>query len=82
MELIERESDISLILVDYAMPGMSGAEVARQAIAKRPELPVVFVTGYADLSALQGVDESRIIGKPFLDGELAEKVRAAFGRRE
>ncbi len=57
------------------MPGMNGAELARLAQAKRPTLPVLFVTGFADRSALAGVSEARIVSKPFVDDELAHKVR-------
>jgi CheY-like chemotaxis protein len=64
--------------VDYAMPGMNGAEVARQAYAKRPNLPILFVTGFADRAALEGVSEAYIIGKPFMDNELSKKVDAVL----
>ena len=47
--------------------------------AQRPHLPVLFVTGFVDRGALAGVDESRIIAKPFLPDELADKIRLALG---
>jgi CheY-like chemotaxis protein len=46
---LDRRSDIDLALIDFAMPGMNGAEVARQVQSKRPTLPIVFLTGYSDL---------------------------------
>ena len=78
LDLLEREPNIDLVLVDFAMPGMNGAEVARQAQARRPALPILFVTGFADRSALAGIGEAHIIGKPFVADELADKVRAAL----
>jgi CheY-like chemotaxis protein len=78
LDLIEREAGIDLIIVDFAMPGMNGADVARHVRAKRPTLPVLFVTGFADRTALAGVSEKRVISKPFVDGELADKVRLAL----
>jgi signal transduction histidine kinase/ActR/RegA family two-component response regulator len=78
LDLIEREAGIDLIIVDFAMPGMNGADVARHVRAKRPSLPVLFVTGFADRTALAGVSEKRVISKPFVDDELAEKVRLAL----
>jgi signal transduction histidine kinase/ActR/RegA family two-component response regulator len=78
LDLVEREPNIALILVDFAMPGMNGAEVARQVQARRPTLPILFVTGFADRSALAGVSEGHIIGKPFVADELGDKVRAAL----
>jgi signal transduction histidine kinase/ActR/RegA family two-component response regulator len=78
LDLIEREPEIDLMIADFAMPGMNGAEVARLAQAKRPTLPVLFVTGFADRTALAGIGEAQIISKPFMDDELAHKVRLAL----
>jgi signal transduction histidine kinase/CheY-like chemotaxis protein len=78
LDLLERAPKVDLILIDFAMPGMSGAEVARRVQAKRPALPILFITGFADRTALAGVSEAQIVGKPFLDDELAEKVRLAL----
>jgi CheY-like chemotaxis protein len=78
LDLIEREPKIDLMIADFAMPGMNGAEVARLAQAKRPTLPFLFVTGFADRTALAGVGEARIISKPFIDDEFAHKVRLAL----
>ena len=78
LDHLEHARRIDLLLVDYAMPGMSGADLARQARSLRPSLPTVFITGYADHSALSGIGGSRVIGKPFQPDELARKVRAAL----
>jgi DNA-binding response OmpR family regulator len=66
------------MLIDFAMPGMTGADVARSVHSTKPSLPTLFITGYADHRALQGINESHIIGKPFHPDELAHKVRAAL----
>jgi PAS domain S-box-containing protein len=83
LDLLSREPRISLSLLDYTMPGMTGAEVAHEVHKRRPGLPVVFITGYADLTALKGVGEDRIVQKPFREADLAEKVgrslRMAYG---
>jgi signal transduction histidine kinase/CheY-like chemotaxis protein len=81
LELLERSVNIDLMLIDFAMPGMSGAEVARRVEITRPALPILFVTGYADRAALEGVSEAQIIGKPFIGTELHDKVRTALARR-
>jgi signal transduction histidine kinase len=75
LDLIEREPRIDLLIADFAMPGMNGAEVARLARARRPSMPVLFVTGFADHTALAGISEAEIIRKPFIDDEFADKVR-------
>ena len=75
LDVLAREPKIDLMIVDFAMPGMNGAEVARQAQAKRPSLPILFVTGFSDRSGMAGVDEAHILAKPFVYDELASKVR-------
>jgi PAS domain S-box-containing protein len=83
LDLLAREPRIALSVLDYAMPGMSGAEVAQEAHKRRPGLPVVFITGYADLTALKGVGEHQVVQKPFRETDLADKVgrslRQAYG---
>ncbi|PWB62545.1 MAG: hybrid sensor histidine kinase/response regulator [Bradyrhizobiaceae bacterium] len=78
LDLLEREPGVDLMLIDFAMPGMSGAEVARHVRARRPALPILFITGFADRTALTGVGEAQIVGKPFVDSELVDKVRLAL----
>ncbi len=56
-----------LILLDFAMPGMNGAEVARAVRALHADLPIVFMTGFADTQAIvdaMGPDVT-ILQKPF-----------------
>jgi signal transduction histidine kinase len=75
LDVLDGDDHIDLLLVDLAMPGMSGSELARRVKPRRPTLPILFVTGFADRTALEGVNEARIIGKPFIDSELVDKVR-------
>ena len=83
LDLLAREPRIALSVLDYAMPGMSGAEVAHEVHKRRPGLPVVFITGYADLTALNEIGEDRIVQKPFRESDLASKIgrslREAYG---
>jgi signal transduction histidine kinase/DNA-binding response OmpR family regulator len=74
LELVGQRADIEAAVVDFAMPGMNGAEAARQLRARRPDLPVLFVTGYGDLDQLAHVGEDRIVQKPFRPEELTAKV--------
>jgi signal transduction histidine kinase len=78
LDLLDQHTKIDLVLLDFAMPGMSGAEVARQIQQRFPSLPVLFVTGYADKTALGDISEERLIKKPFIDDELTTKVRSAL----
>ena len=78
LELLETTSTCNLCIIDFAMPGMNGAELAHHVRAKRPAMPVLFITGFAERTALNSVNDSQIVSKPFVTGELAEKVRLAL----
>jgi signal transduction histidine kinase len=78
LDMLQRDPNVELLIVDFAMPGMNGAELARHVRSKRPTLPIIFATGFVDRAALAGIEESRIIGKPFSETELAEKIAAAL----
>ncbi|HYD98096.1 MAG TPA: PAS domain-containing protein, partial [Alphaproteobacteria bacterium] len=65
---------------DVAMPGMNGVEAARRARALQPGLPVLFVTGHADLAVLQGVKDP-VLRKPYTAEALAGAVRSLLEGR-
>jgi PAS domain S-box-containing protein len=71
-----RERRPDLILMDYAMPGMNGADAARAARLVHPDLPIVFVTGYAESERLESAlgGEVPVLRKPFTLAELAAVV--------
>ncbi len=71
---ILRSRPFDLLLADYAMPGMNGMETAREARRIQPGIPLLIITGYADLAALTEVGEERIVSKPYRDNELARKL--------
>ncbi|MEW6076743.1 MAG: ATP-binding protein [Thermodesulfobacteriota bacterium] len=69
---------IHLLLTDIIMPGISGKELSFQALSRRPEVKVLFMTGYADdVIAPHGMQAEgvRILRKPFNARALAAKVR-------
>ena len=77
------EVPIDLLLVDFAMPGMSGAEMVRLARQRAPSMAVVFMTGYADLDALrEHASPENILRKPFRLATLTEHVAAVTGRQK
>jgi two-component system, cell cycle sensor histidine kinase and response regulator CckA len=79
IEHLKAGSACDLLLVDFAMPVMNGSEFAAEARKLRPDVPILFITGYADSEELQpwsalGV---RILAKPFSYDGLAEAVHQA-----
>ncbi|RRV10267.1 response regulator [Pseudomonas sp. v388] len=71
--------DVDLVLTDYAMPGMTGGELASLLNDANPALPVIFVTGYADTDVL-GLNDCTVIQKPFTERGLREVIRNALAR--
>ncbi|HYJ82027.1 MAG TPA: response regulator [Allosphingosinicella sp.] len=69
-------ADYDLIITDYAMPLLSGAEVLRQAREIRPGMPGIIISGYADSRSItrQG-SESAVLTKPF----TLDQMKAAIG---
>jgi signal transduction histidine kinase len=78
LDMLDRTPRLDLMIVDFAMPGMNGGEVARLARVRRANLPVLFITGFAERSTIEGIDEPQILRKPFMEEELAEQVRVAL----
>jgi CheY-like chemotaxis protein len=78
LEILAANRGIRTMVADYAMPGMTGAELLERARAVRPDLRALLITGYA-----KGLDFERVqpaaavLRKPFSLAELAEGLHAA-----
>ena len=73
------ESVPDLMLVDFAMPGMNGAEVARAARGLAPALPIIFVTGFAQSDQIDAdFADVPLLRKPFGIAALAHEIRNAL----
>jgi CheY-like chemotaxis protein len=73
-----------LMLLDYAMPGMNGADVARAARKLRPDLPIVFVTGYAETDQLEAAlgRDVPVLRKPFSLAQLSAAVEEQIAAKK
>ncbi|WP_253256677.1 PAS domain-containing protein [Stenotrophomonas sp. VV52] len=82
LALLDGHPDIALLFTDVVMPEVNGRELADEALRRRPDLKVLFTTGYSR-NALErdGVIEPgvQVIGKPFSVETLATRVRAVLG---
>ncbi|MDE2605721.1 MAG: response regulator [Burkholderiales bacterium] len=68
-----------LMVVDYAMPDMTGAELVSEARKIAGDVPVVLATGYADMAAVERLaGRPRILRKPFDIAQLGEAVGGAL----
>jgi signal transduction histidine kinase len=68
-----------LLITDYLMPGMTGAELMQKVRVQAPDLPMIIATGYADMKAIEEViGEHQLLRKPFPLAELAATVARAL----
>ena len=77
--------EIRLLVTDVAMPGMSGVELARQILRICPDLPVLFVSGYAGDAVQLDIfppGAAAFLRKPFAPSALLEAVAALAGKSQ
>ena len=82
LKMIDENRDIDLVLSDVIMAGgMNGPELAAKAIKLRPDLRILFMSGYAPGSVRQMQDlpdSIELVNKPFTRNDLTEKVKKAL----
>jgi two-component system, cell cycle sensor histidine kinase and response regulator CckA len=83
LRLSEHDGPVHLVITDIVMPEMGGGELARRLAGERPEVPVLFMSGYTDDEVAQrGLGtEQGFLQKPFTSDGLARKVREVLGGR-
>ena len=78
LRLVNIHPEIALLFTDVVMPDMNGRKLADQAKEVRPDLRILFTTGYTPNAVVHNGVLDRgvaLIGKPFTIEELAAKVR-------
>ncbi len=80
LEVVDRGDEIALLISDVVMPLMDGPTMVRQARKTRPDLPILFMSGYAEEQLRKSIDIPNVafLPKPFSVQELAEAVRRAL----
>ena len=79
LEILDRGDNVDLIMTDHAMPGMTGTELALLAQQKRPRVPILLATGYADLPNGQKSDLPRL-SKPYDQAQLQTQINRLLAR--
>jgi signal transduction histidine kinase/CheY-like chemotaxis protein len=75
LAILDADTPLDLLLIDFAMPGMDGAMVARLTQQRRPGLPILMITGYADREASETKDFGvPVLRKPFKRAQLAARI--------
>ena len=70
----DSDKTIDLMMTDVGLPDIDGKELAKQARALRPALPILFASGYAE--TIDVPDGMHVIGKPFSIDQLRDKLRS------
>jgi two-component system cell cycle sensor histidine kinase/response regulator CckA len=79
LEIIAKNEPIDLLISDVVMPGMDGPTMVREARESRPDLKILFISGYAEEQLRKSIDIENVnfLPKPFSVTELAEAARRA-----
>jgi two-component system cell cycle sensor histidine kinase/response regulator CckA len=83
LEQLSKGEHIDLLISDVVMPGMDGPTVVREARKSRPDLKILFMSGYAEEQLRNSIDIENVnfLPKPFSVAELAEAARRAAGAK-
>jgi CheY-like chemotaxis protein len=76
LEVLSAEPNIDIVITDYAMPGMTGSELAAEIHRGRPGLPIVLATAYSDAPEQMGLLR---LNKPYRQQDLAILFARLFG---
>ncbi|GLR48765.1 hybrid sensor histidine kinase/response regulator [Sphingomonas astaxanthinifaciens] len=84
LEIINRGETIDLLISDVVMPVMDGPTMVREARKTRPELKILFMSGYAEEQLRRSIDIDNVafLPKPFSVQELSEAARKVLATRE
>ena len=77
LDVLKSDKPVDLMITDYAMPGMTGLQLAEAARLLRPDLPILFMTGYAENAAIAGgflEPGMEMITKPFAISVFTSRV--------
>ncbi len=82
LRIFSHNPDIDLLLTDVVAPGMSGPMIADDIAARRPDIKILFMSGYKGTQIVQRyvVEQGySLIVKPFTMAQLSDKVKALLG---
>ena len=78
LRFLDEHADVDVVVVDILLPDMTGVQVAELIKAKHPNTPVIFATGVGNVGELKGIEENRLLRKPFTEDDLFDKIAVAM----
>jgi CheY-like chemotaxis protein len=79
LAIINGTPDLDLIVTDVRMPKMDGFALAVNSRAVRPDLPVLFMTGYSGTEVPPELSAVKVMQKPFDPDDLVKAINAIIG---
>ena len=81
LEIVEGGAEFDLIVSDVVMPAMDGPSMVREVRKLRPDLPVLFMSGYAEEQLRKELDLAKVhfLAKPFSVQQIGDKVGSVLG---
>jgi PAS domain S-box-containing protein len=73
LQILKQRSPVDLVITDYAMPHMTGLQLADAIKKEWPDLPVIIATGFAEMEPATETDLPKL-AKPFTEAELAKEL--------
>ena len=74
LDILRKEAPVDLVITDYAMPQMTGLQLAAAIKKEWPELPVIIATGFAEMDEPENEPRLPRLAKPFTEAELANEL--------
>ena len=77
LEQLKKDQEFDLLLTDIVMPGMDGIELSQEATKLKPNLKVMFITGFSAVAVGRNdidTNKEKILSKPFHLNDLVEQV--------
>jgi signal transduction histidine kinase/CheY-like chemotaxis protein len=83
MQIAEHDNSIDILVTDVVMPRMRGPELARRMKRLKPELKVVYVSGYLEPNEIDGdlLSEAFFLNKPFSREMLVDQIEEALRKK-
>jgi signal transduction histidine kinase len=79
LAVLEAGQQVDLLMTDHSIQGMTGLELAQIVLGKRPDMPVLLATGYAELPAGQMLNIPRL-SKPYHQAQLRAEIERLLER--
>lgn len=80
LRVLKNRNAVQLVLTDVVMPNMDGTELARHVAQDRPDVRIIFMSGYSDVPVAANVKDATFLPKPFTAEALTDKVRETLER--